>query len=112
MQVLMDWPEILTLERTWNFPFLFIDVVVVAVVTAVAVVDDDMAKISSLFGWSNFWSKEMGELVPDPEWLEPDSMPELESCLLLNKSSSSNFDFEYLKHSRFNWSDLERQARS
>jgi len=42
----------------------------------------------------SFSSKEMGEFVPEPEWLDPDSIPELESCLLFSKSSSSSFGFE------------------
>jgi hypothetical protein len=99
MQVLIDCPEILTFERTWTFPFLPTEVLVVVA---------EMGKMSSILGSINFRSKEMGEFVPDPEWLDPDSMPELESCLWLDKSSSSSFDLEYLKQSCFNLSDLKK----
>jgi hypothetical protein len=63
----------------------------------------DCPKILTLFG-GNFWretvsSKEIGELAPDPEWLDPDSIPELESCLPSDVSSAS---FAYLRHSVFN----------
>ena len=85
MQVLIDWPLILILSNA-DFP------------------PTDKP--------GNFSAKETGEFDPDPDRLDPDSTPELESCLLLAESSTSvsSFDLEYLRQSCFRSWVLEQDG--